>query len=358
MERPEAADPEEMLRSQTAIWDCIFGFVDGMALKCVVELGIPDMINSHGCPLSLSSIVKSINHASLDADRLSRVMKLLVHRGIFTSNNPASPEGEHSATTTLYGLTNSSKFLLRDSKTSLVPWLLLQNHPCMLSSWHHLSDIVKDGGSGFARCHGLELFDFASANPEFNTLFNKSMEGASNIMVEAVKTTYKDGFNGVGSLVDVGGGTGAMVSEIVKAHPHVKGINFDLPHVVATAPEYEGVTHVAGNMFTSIPPADAILLKWILHNWSDENCIKILKNCREALPEKTGKLIIVGEVLSKQGHEMFEKARLIRDLSMMVYFQGKERSEAEWKKLLEKGGFASCKTIETPAPVSIIEAYP
>ncbi|KAF2323752.1 hypothetical protein GH714_036830 [Hevea brasiliensis] len=196
MERPEAADPEEMLRSQTAIWDCIFGFVDGMALKCVVELGIPDMINSHGCPLSLSSIVKSINHASLDADRLSRVLKLLVHRGIFTSNNPASQKG-------------AQRYYY-----SLWPHQLLQIS----------TPGIKHNGGGS-------------------------------------EDHLKDGFNGVGSLVDVGGGTGAMVSEIVKAHPHVKGINFDLPHVVATAPEYEGVTHVAGNMFTSIPPADAILLK-------------------------------------------------------------------------------------------------
>ncbi|KAJ9179561.1 hypothetical protein P3X46_011336 [Hevea brasiliensis] len=356
MERPEAADPEGMLRGQAAIWECIFGFVGGMALKCVVELGIPDIISSHGRPLSLSSIAKIINLPSLDTDRLSRVMTLLVHRQIFTSNNPASPEGEHNATT-LYGLTNSSKLLLSDSKTSLAPMLLFQNHTWMLSSWHHLSDIVKEGGSGFTKSHGLEFFDFASANPVFNTLLNEAMEGASKIIVEAVKASYKDGFNGLGSLLDVGGGTGAMVGEIVKAHPHIKGINFDLPHVVATAPEYEGVTHVAGDMFTSIPPADAILLKWILHDWNDEDCMKILKNCREALP-KTGKLIIVDAVLNSQGNELFDYMRLVFDLAMMVHVQGKERSEAEWKILLEEGGFASYKIIKIPTLASIIEAHP
>ncbi|KAJ9134992.1 hypothetical protein P3X46_032218 [Hevea brasiliensis] len=319
MERQEAEDPEGMLRGQAAIWDCIFGFVSGMALKCVVELGIPDIINSHGCPLSLSSIAKSINHPSLDTDRLSRVMTLL---------------------------------------TSIVPCLLMQNHTWMLSNWHHLSDIVKEGGSGFAKCHGLELFDFASTNPEFNTLFNEAMEGASKIMVEAVKTSYKDGFNGLGSLVDVGGGTGAMVGEIVKAHPHIKGINFDLAHVLAMAPEYEGVTHVVGDMFTSIPPADAILLKWILHDWNDEDCIKFMKNCREALPKKTGKLIIVDAVLNSHGNELFDYMRLIFDLAITVHVQGKERSEAEWKILLEEGGFASYKNINIPAMASIIEAYP
>ncbi|KAF2323751.1 hypothetical protein GH714_036828 [Hevea brasiliensis] len=306
MERPEAADPEGMLRGQAAIWECIFGFVGGMALKCVVELGIPDIISSHGRPLSLSSIAKIINLPSLDTDRLSRVMTLLVHRQIFTSNNPASPEGEHNATT-LYGLTNSSKLLLSDSKTSLAPMLLFQNHTWMLSSWHHLSDIVKEGGSGFTKSHGLEFFDFASANPVFNTLLNEAMEGASKIIVEAVKASYKDGFNGLGSLLDVGAGL--------------------------------------------------VPWWWILHDWNDEDCMKILKNCREALP-KTGKLIIVDAVLNSQGNELFDYMRLVFDLAMMVHVQGKERSEAEWKILLEEGGFASYKIIKIPTLASIIEAHP
>ncbi|OAY36222.1 desmethylxanthohumol 6'-O-methyltransferase [Manihot esculenta] len=354
MERLEARDPEGMLRGQATILQCIFGFMDSVALKCVVELDIPDIINSHGCPLSLSSIAKSINHPSLDIDRLSRIMALLAHRGIFTSSHP---EGKHN-TTTLYGLTNSSKFLLRNSKTSLAPLLMLQYHEGTVPNWHHLSNIVKEGGNGFARSNGLELWDFASSNPEFNTLFNKAMDGISSITMEAMKTSYKDGFKEIGSLVDVGGGSGAMVGEIVKAHPHIKGINFDLPHVVATAPEYEGVTHVVGDMFESIPAADAILMKWILHTWDDENCIKVLKKCRQALPEKTGKLIIMEAVLNPQGFDLFNHTRLIFDLVMMVHVEGKERSEVEWKRLLEEGGFGSYKIIKIPAMISIIEAYP
>ncbi|KAG8639725.1 hypothetical protein MANES_14G165101v8 [Manihot esculenta] len=99
-------------------------------------------------------------------------------------------------------------------------------------------------------------------------------------------------------------------------------------------------------------------MKWILHVWNDEDCIKILKKCREALPEKTGKLIIVEAVLTPQGQDLFEHTRLIYDLLMMVLVQGKERSEAEWKKLLEEGGFSSYKIIKVPALLSIIEAYP
>ncbi|XP_021647121.2 xanthohumol 4-O-methyltransferase-like [Hevea brasiliensis] len=135
-------------------------------------------------------------------------------------------------------------------------------------------------------------------------------------------------------------------------------INFDLAHVLAMAPECEGVTHVVGDMFASIPPADAFLLKWILHDWNDEYCIKILKNCRKALPKKTGKLIMVDAALNSQGNEWFDYMRLICDLAMMVHVQGKERSEAEWKIVLEEGGFASHKIITIPAMPSITEAYP
>ncbi|KAF2308865.1 hypothetical protein GH714_022210 [Hevea brasiliensis] len=304
MERQEAEDPEGMLRGQAAIWDCIFGFVSGMALKCVVELGIPDIINSHGCPLSLSSIAKSINHPSLDTDRLSR------------------------------------------------------NYTWMLSNWHHLSDIVKEGGSGFAKCHDLELFDFASTNPEFNTLFNEAMEGASKIMVEAVKTSYKDGFNGLGSLVDVGAGLVPWCNKIGNHSnecPKRKLVNIVEREL---EDEEEEFCEPDGDDIEEEYKQEKGVYVWILHDWNDEYCIKILKNCRKALPKKTGKLIMVDAALNSQGNEWFDYMQLIFDLAMMVHVQGKERSEAEWKIVLEEGGFASHKIITIPAMPSITEAYP
>ncbi|KAF2323750.1 hypothetical protein GH714_036823 [Hevea brasiliensis] len=355
MERQEIGFTEDMLRGQATIWQYIFAFVDGMALKCVLQLGIPDIINSNGRPMTLSAIAKAINHPhSLDTDHLSRVMALLVRKGIFSSS-PAPDGGD-----TLYGVTNSSMWLLSNSEMSLAPFLLLQHHPWTLESWHYITDVVKAGGKGFTKSHnGQDFFKVAPANPEFSNLFNKAMAGASKIIVEAVKTSYKDGFNGIETLVDVGGGIGAMVSEIVKAHPHIKGVNFDLPFVVAEAPDYVGVTHVAGDMFKSIPQADALLLKWIMHSWNDEDCIKILKNCREALSDKKkGKLIIIDTILSPEGNDLFDDAGVRFDLLMMTQINTKERSEAQFKILLKEGGFPSFKIIKIPALVSIIEAYP
>ncbi|KAJ6859348.1 caffeic acid O-methyltransferase family protein [Populus alba x Populus x berolinensis] len=118
--------------------------------------------------------------------------------------------------------------------------------------------------------------------------------------MRAVVSHYKGGSDDVETVVDVGGGTGGHLAEIVKAYPHIKGINFDLPHVVAAAPAYNGVSHVGGNFFEVIPNADSIFMKWVLHDWGDEYCVKILKNCRKAMPEKTGKLILLEIVLQPE----------------------------------------------------------
>ncbi|KAL5864929.1 hypothetical protein ACOSQ3_002443 [Xanthoceras sorbifolium] len=116
---------------------------------------------------------------------------------------------------------------------------------------------------------------------------------------------------------------------------------------------------MACDMFYSIPNADALLLKWILHDWDDEACVKILINCRKAIPEKTGKVIIIDVVLQPDGNELFDDTGLAFDLQMMVNNPGgKERTELQWKKLLEEGGFPRYKIIKIPALLSIIEAYP
>merc|ERR1711933_613960 len=162
-----------------------------------------------------------------------------------------------------------------------------------LAPWHYPSQCVKQGGIAFKKAHRCEMWDFASQNPEFNKLFNDALACTTKIVMRAFLSQYKDGFNYVRSLVDVGGGTGGELAEILKTYPHIKGINFDLPHVVATATEYDGVSNVGGNMFDAIPNADVIFMKWILHDWSDEACVKILKNCRKAIPEETGRVVLV-----------------------------------------------------------------
>ncbi|KAJ4729853.1 O-methyltransferase [Melia azedarach] len=181
------------------------------------------------------------------------------------------------------------------------------------------------------------------------------MECTAKLVIKAFVSQYKDEFENVRSVVDVGGGTGGILAEIVKNFPGIKGVNFDLPHV-ATAPVYEGVSHVGGDMFEVIPNADAVFMKWILHDWDDETCVKILKNCRKAIPEKTGKLVLIEIVLQEDGNHTFGEVGVIFDLVMFAHTTGgMEKTQLEWKKLLEEGGFPRYKIITIPDLPSIIE---
>lgn len=349
-----------MLRGQAQIWRYMLGFADSMALNCAVELHIADIIHSHGGrPVTLAQIARSIEGSpSPDLPYLSRVMLLLVRRNIFSVHRP-SDGGDP-----LYGLTDLSRWLVRDSELNLVPMVIMQNHPVQLAPWHYLGQCVREGGIAFQKAHGVEMWEFARDNPEFNKIFNDAMACTTKIITKAVLEAYGDGFSLVGSVVDVGGGTGGMIAEIVRAYPRIRGINFDLPHVVATAPAHDGVEHVEGNMFEAIPKADAVFLKWVLHDWGDEDCVKILKNCRKAIAssdQKPGKLIIVDLVLRDQegSGDPFEDFGVSFDLVMMARQSGgKERTEAEWKVLLEQGGFPRYSIIKIQALPSIIEAFP
>ncbi|XP_042518770.1 (R,S)-reticuline 7-O-methyltransferase-like [Macadamia integrifolia] len=356
----QVVEEERTLQGQANIWKIMLSFAESMALKCAVELRIADIINSHGHPITLLEIAASLDSPSPDVDYLARVMRLLVHKRIFTSSQPIADDG-CSSKEAVYGLTNSSKWLLRDSsELSLAALVLMENHPLIMAPWHYLNKCVQEGGVAFPKAHGCDLWDFAAANPELNNLFNEGLACTSKIVLKAVLSAYGEGFAGMGSgsvVVDVGGGIGMAVAEIVKTHPHIKGINFDLPHVIDTAPQYPGVSHVAGDMFASIPKADALFLKWVLHDWSDENCINILKNCRNALPEKSGKIIILEVVLEPKDEGLFAEIGLAFDLLMISHTGGKERTKIEWMKLLEEAGFPRYKIIQIPALPSIIEAY-
>ncbi|XP_052208241.1 xanthohumol 4-O-methyltransferase-like [Diospyros lotus] len=347
------AEAKILLQAQSEVWQQLLGFADLMALKCAVELRIADIIKSHGCPITLDQIAAGIDAPSPDITYLGRIMRFLGRKKIFTVT-PSKDGGE-----TLYGPTHASKFLLCDSELTMAPLILLQSDPSAMAPWHYFSRCVREGGIAFEKAHGQEIWDFGSANPTFNKIFNAAMGCSAKFITTAVVAAYKDGFLSIGSLVDVGGGIGNSIAEITKAYPHIKATNFDLPHVIATAPEYPGVSHVGGDMFKSVPNADVVFMKEILHDWSDEHCVKILKNCRKAIPERTGKVILVEAVLKPEGEGMFDNPVFASDLIMLAHSTGgKERTEAEWKQVLEKAGFMRYNIIQIPALRSIIEAYP
>ncbi|MBA0694499.1 hypothetical protein Goari_004783 [Gossypium aridum] len=197
-------------------------------------------------------------------------------------------------------------------------------------------------------------------DPVFKALFHDAMRSDSQMMNLVVKDCEQV-FEGLNSLVDVGGGTGTIARVISEAYPQLKCTVFDLPHVVASLPTTGNLNFVGGDLFQHIPSADAILMKLVLHAFGDEECIKILKKCREAIPTQgeKGKVIIIDIVINveKDEHELTE-AKLFFDMLMMVEVSGRERTEQDWQKLFMAAGFSHYKLTPLFGLRSLIEVYP
>ncbi|PHT87766.1 Isoflavone-7-O-methyltransferase 6 [Capsicum annuum] len=187
------------------------------------------------------------------------------------------------------------------------------------------------------------------------------MASDARIIISAINEHCKGVFEGLKSLVDVGGGSGTVAKAISNEFQELKCCVFYLPHVVEGLEGSNNLSYVGGDMFKSVPSADAILLKAILHNWSNEKCVKILKKCKEAIPSKEngGKVIIIDIVVDNQkGDDKSYETQLFMDMLMMVVACGKERSEQEWAKLFSDAGFSDYKIIPLLGLRSIIEVYP
>ena len=157
------------------------------------------------------------------------------------------------------------------------------------------------------------------------------------------------------------GGTGTLASAIKEAMPEMKCTVLDLPQMINAMEKSDKVEYVAGDMFEYIPPADALIMKWVLHGWNDEACVKLLKQCKKAIPskEKGGKAIIIDKVMDTSDgvHPKLTETQLHFDIHMMVHTTGKQRTEEEWKKLFAEAGFDDYKIIPALGLRSIIEIY-
>jgi len=184
------------------------------------------------------------------------------------------------------------------------------------------------------------------------------MATSSEPLNQAISTTYD--FSGVSKLVDVGGGLGGMISAILLANPHLKGVVYDAPSVVAKSKEFlaskglsDRVETIGGDFFKSVPEGgDVYSMRWILHDWEDTKSITILENIRKVLPEN-GKLLLAEAVVPESGDPHFSK---FFDLIMLTMTGGRERTETEWRSLLQKAGYKIERILPTESFLSIIEA--
>ncbi|KAK1312862.1 Trans-resveratrol di-O-methyltransferase [Acorus calamus] len=318
-----------------------------MSLKCAVELGIFDIIDAgDGKPITHSMLVSKLSIHHSKSDHLRRMMHVLVQSGFFATQRHDNGEDAYLPTA----------FSRYFASNKIIGFLGLD--PLMLTPWNHLSEWFRgDEPTPFHTAYGESMWDLMARRPRLQTIFNEEMARDTRVMMGLVITECRGVFEGVKTLVDVGGNTGASARMISNAFPHIQCTVLDQPHIVAAAAKDDArVKYVGGDMFDHIPSADVIFLKWILHDWDEDECVMILKKCKEAIPsrEEGGKVILAEMVM---GVEKGTETQPLWDVGMML-LGGKERDEFEWHKIFSSAGFTDYKITPILGMRSIIEVYP
>ncbi|KAI9119946.1 hypothetical protein K1719_008915 [Acacia pycnantha] len=314
-------------------------------LNAAIELNLFKIIGE-GNPkgMSPSEIASQLPnpHAAGDdiAGRLDRLLCLLATHSLLTcSSNKVDEDGRIER---LYALSPTGKYMLPDEDgVSYASISNLRYHPAYIKVRENIKQvIVNEEDDLFKIVNGMSMYEYTKKDPTFETLFHKAMADVSSIHMKEILEKYK-GFEGISTLVDVAGGIGETLKMIVSKYPSIHAINFDLPHVVQHAPSYPGIKHVGGNMFEDVPEGDAIMMKSVIHNWADDKCIQVLKNCHKSL-KKGGKLIVISIIMPEiPNASVGHKFATILDTVMFLQAGGKERTEKEIEALGKAAGFSS-----------------
>jgi hypothetical protein len=230
--------------------------------------------------------------------------------------------------------------------------------PGQWKSWGNLLHCIKTGESASDYTHGADAWTYRKRHPEEQAIFNDAMTGNSRFESQAVLEAYD--FSRFKCVVDIGGGQGLLLKEILFACPSARGVLFDQPHVIASAQQVPTeLAHrcqlVAGSFFETVPhDGDAYLMKAILHDWNDGKSIEILRTCRRAMSPKAA-LVIIERVVGLPNQNPDSK---FSDLNMMVQYAALERTRQEFHDLLRAGGFELAEVVPTRSPMSIIIGKP
>ena len=224
-------------------------------------------------------------------------------------------------------------------------------------AWGDFLFSVQTGKRAFDHVFGTPNWEFWSTHPENAHIFNQAMSEVTALTEPAVLAAAD--FSGFHKIVDIGGGKGTLIASILRTYPNALGVVFDLPHVIVEGRrhiEAQGLSArcelIDGNFFESVHKGgDAYVLKWVLHDWDDEQCVAILKNCREAMAPN-GKLFVIEAVIPPANQPFFHK---FMDLNMLVMTGGRERTESEYRALFEAAGFHLNRVISTPTELAILE---
>ncbi len=321
------------------VLDLIFGRWRSQILYAGAALGVFDHLQAEQATSAAALAPK----VAADPALLYRLLRALASLGLLAEDDRRG-----------FRLTEAGALLRQDHSHSLRAMALLEEGPEHYAVWKHLVPILRDGRQdGFRREFGAGLFDYARANPAYGAVFNQAMSSYSTLTTQwALAALANEGLTGIGTLCDVGGGHGHLACGLLQAYPHLAVTVLDLPEVIAEtdrlwAPRLgldARCRYVGGDMFGEAPAADAYTLKAILHDWSDDECIRILANLRRAATG-AGRVFVAEFVVPGPEEPHFSK---LFDIHMMCALTGRERSADEYAELLAAGGWRYEQTRRAP----------
>jgi hypothetical protein len=314
--------------------DIIFGRWRSQILYAGVKLGIFDCVTS--VPKNATYIA---NELKLDCALTYRLSRALASLGLLRQ------ELNHD-----FSITTQGELLRKDHPQTLRGIILLEESPEHYAIWKHLPDMIIDGKQdAFIREYGQKIFEYADRNPQYAKVFNQAMNSYSRIQTAFVSEAL-DGydFSNIHHICDVGGGQGHLLYNLLQKYPHLKGSILELGSVTRNKDLLwaskmgldERCTYVIGDMFNEVPPADAYIMKMILHDWSDDECVKILSNIHRSSPNER-KVFIVEHLIPVPEIPHFSK---FFDIHMMCVASGRERTIEEYTILLERSGWKHANT--------------
>lgn len=322
----------------------ISGFWTARAVYIAAKLGIADRLADQ--PQTAAELADA---TGTHAPALYRVLRALASVGLFSED----PTGR-------FTLTPVGATLRSGVPGSLRAFAISEAGEDHYTAWSDLLYSVQTGKIAFDHVFGVSVWDYYGSHPENAAVFNESMTGITQMVEGAVLEGYD--FSPYRKIVDVGGGHGGLLSAILKTNPQSKGVLYDAPSVVegakhrlAEAGLAERCDTVGGDFFKAVPEGgDLYLLKWIIHDWDDDRCLTILKNCRRAMPAGA-RLLLIESVIPPGDTPSLGK---FVDLVMLVMTGGKERTEGEFRELLATAGFRLSRVVPTRSPSAVIEAEP
>lgn len=313
------------------------------AVSVAALLGIPDALAD--APRSADDIAGELG---THPPTTYRLLRTLAAGGIL-----------HESDARTFSLTDLGIALRSAVAGSVRDQAILFGRPHVLAAWGNLEHTIRTGENAFTALHGEDVWTWRARHPEEGSAFNRAMASMSAPVAPALAAAYD--FDAIGLLADIGGGSGTMLAAVLAAHPRLRGILFDQPAVVAEAGpilERAGVADrtevVGGDFFASVSIADAYLVKAILHDWSDEDSIRILRTIRSAA-SPTARLLVVERVLGGPNDDLDGK---LMDLQMLVMPGGLERTLDEWRDLFAAGGWTLTGTRPLVGGWHLIEGVP